>query len=136
VWDGSGGMRSTTRTEKLIKGSFPDSRRHGHPWRDHRQVLNGILRALFSGAPWRDMPEWYGPWQTGYDRYVRWRRDGTWERILRAPQLKANEQGLLDWSQRNVDSTSIRASRHAAGGGKRGRGRARDYTGVIVQGSR
>ncbi len=43
----------------------------GHPWKDHRQVINGILWVLATGTPWRDAPERYGPWQTLYDRFNR-----------------------------------------------------------------
>ena len=52
-------------------------------WRDHRTIVNGILRKLRTGSPWRDLPERYGPWQTTcFDRFDRWRRDGTWDRLL------------------------------------------------------
>src|SRR5215213_7630120 len=49
----------------------------GGRWRDHRQVLNGILFRVRSGVPWRDLPERYGPWETVYKRLARWpdRRD-------------------------------------------------------------
>ena len=36
----------------------------GHPWGDHRRILNGLFWKLRSGAPWRDIPERYGPWST------------------------------------------------------------------------
>ena len=55
----------------------------GRPWRDHRTIVNGILWILFSGAPWRDLPERYGPWQTAHRRFTLWRRDGTWDRAAR-----------------------------------------------------
>src|SRR4029453_15948975 len=42
--------------------------RRGGRWRDHRQVLNGILFRVRSGVPWRDLPERYGPWETVYKR--------------------------------------------------------------------
>lgn len=45
--------------------------------RNHRPVINGILRRLRTGAPVREMAEWYGPWQTCYDRFVHWRRGVT-----------------------------------------------------------
>jgi putative transposase len=48
---------------------------------DHRTVINGILWKLRTGAPWRDLPERYGSWQTCYARFVRWRQDGTWARV-------------------------------------------------------
>jgi transposase len=70
---------------------------------------------LCSGASWRDIPERYGPWQTIYDRYVHWQRDGTWERIIQALQVRLERDGHINWAQWNIDSTSIRASRAAAG---------------------
>src|SRR5262245_61063516 len=50
----------------------------------HLRAVDGILWHLHTGAPWRDLPERYGPWQTVYDRFNRWRRDGTWATILGA----------------------------------------------------
>ena len=49
-----------------------------------RRVLNGIFWVLRSGAPWRDLPETYGPRTTCYNRFVRWRRAGVWDRIMEA----------------------------------------------------
>jgi 3-hydroxybutyryl-CoA dehydrogenase len=43
---------------------------------------------LRTGAPRRDLPERYGPWQTCYDRLVRWPRDGTWDRLLAHAQTR------------------------------------------------
>ena len=45
---------------------LPEYGRRGGRWRDHREVVNGILWRLRTGAPWRDLPERYGPWQTCY----------------------------------------------------------------------
>jgi transposase len=56
--------------------------RMGRPVRDRRQVLNGILWKLSTGAAWRDLPERYGPWKTVYERFRRWSADGTWDRLL------------------------------------------------------
>ena len=92
----------------------------GHPWKDHRTVLNGLFWKLHTGAQWRDIPERYGPWQTIYDRYVRWRRNGTWDRILQALQVRLDREGRIDWAQWALDSTSIRATRAAAGAIKKG----------------
>lgn len=61
-------------------------------WRDHRQVINGILWKLRTGAPWRDLPERYGPWKTCHERLRRWTSDGTWERILVAAQVHDDGQ--------------------------------------------
>jgi putative transposase of IS4/5 family DUF4096/AAA ATPase-like protein len=64
-------------------------------WRDHRTVIDGILWKLRTGAPWRDLPERYGPWTTCHDRYVR-RRDGTWDRLLGHAQTKAEAVGQVE----------------------------------------
>jgi transposase len=87
----------------------------GHPYEDHRRILNGILWIDRTGAPWRDLPERYGPWQTCYDRLVRWRRAGVWERVLQTLQGEADAAGDLDWEVVSVDSTVVRAHQHAAG---------------------
>jgi transposase len=87
-------------------------------------VANGLLWKLNTGAQWRDLPERYGPWQTVYERLVRWRRDGTFGRMLDRLRLRLDEAGLIDPDTWCVDGTSIRAGRPAAGGGKRGRRRS------------
>jgi len=47
-------------------------------------VLNGIVWVLQSGAPWRDLPERYGPRITCYNRFVRWRKAGVWDQMMDA----------------------------------------------------
>jgi transposase len=54
----------------------------GVPRVNDRRVLNGIFWVLRSGAPWRDLPEAFGPYTTRYSRFVRWRRAGVWRRII------------------------------------------------------
>jgi transposase len=93
---------------------LPGKHRRGGRWRDHRTVINGILWKLRTGAPWRDLPERYGLWQTCYDRFVRWRQDGTWDRLLAHAQTKADAVGELEWVL-SVDATSVGAHQHAAG---------------------
>ncbi len=92
--------------------------RRGGRWRDHREVVNGILWKLRTGAPWRDLPERNGPWQTCYDRFSRWRRDGTWDRLLADAQTKSDAVGEVEWLV-SVDSTIARAHQHAAGARRR-----------------
>lgn len=96
----------------------------GRRWRDHRQVIDGIFWVLRSGSSWRDLPERYGPWQTCYDRFVRWRRDGTFARMLARLHALLEAEGLIDWRQFCVDGTSVRAAK-AAAGARRKRGRIR-----------
>jgi transposase len=97
---------------------LPENGRPGGRWRDHREVVNAILWKLRTGAPWRDLPERYGPWQTCYDRFVRWRRDGTWDRLLAHAQTKSAAVGEVAWEV-SVDSTVARAHQHAAGARRR-----------------
>lgn len=94
--------------------------RPGGRWNDHRTTLNGMFWVLNSGAPWRDLPERYGKWQSIYHRYRRWTRDGLFPRLLQTLQLELDEQGRIDWSQFNIDGSNIRAERAAAGARKKG----------------
>ena len=56
----------------------------GVPRVDERRVLNGIFWVVRSGAPWPDLPERYGPRTACYNRLVRWRRAGVWDRLIDA----------------------------------------------------
>ncbi|WP_399434521.1 IS5 family transposase, partial [Streptomyces sp. WAC05950] len=83
-------------------------------WRDHRQVIDGILHRVRTGVQWRDLPERFGPWKTIYERHRQWSADGTWERLLQQVQAEADAAGEIDWDI-SVDSTIVRAHQHAAG---------------------
>lgn len=96
--------------------------RRGGRWRDHRQVINGILFRVRTGCQWRDVPPRYGPYQTLYDRFSRWETDGTWARIEAVLQARADAAGDLDWAG-HIDSTVVRAHQHAAGAVKGGAAR-------------
>jgi transposase len=54
----------------------------GRPWRDARQVLNGMLWVLRTGAPWHDLPTRYGPYQSCHRRFQHWQRSGVLNGIL------------------------------------------------------
>lgn len=96
----------------------------GRPAKDHRTIVNGILWRLKTGAPWRDLPERYGPWQSVYTRFRRWQQAGVWDRVLAELQTQADVRGELDWDLHFLDGTTIRAHPHAAGA-KKGAGRTR-----------
>lgn len=97
---------------------LPPNPKRGHAYKDHRIVLNGIIWRQKTGAPWRDIPERYGSWQTCHDRFTRWSRDGTWAEILAALQLQADAEGKIDWEGAAVDSTHVKAHRSAVGARK------------------
>ena len=63
----------------VIRPMLPNKPR-GVPRVNDRRVLNGIFWVLRSGAPWRDVPESYGPPTTCYNRFVRWWRAAVWDR--------------------------------------------------------
>ena len=75
---------------------------------DDRRVLNGILWRFRTGAPWRDVPERYGPRTTLYNRFVRWRAAGVWDRILDAVS-KAYDGDIV-----MIDSSCVRVHQHGA----------------------
>jgi transposase len=108
----------TDQAWKQIEPLLPPNGRRGGQWRDHRTVINGIIWKYRTGAPWRDVPDRYGPWTTLHDRLVRWRRDGTWDRLLAHAQTKRDAVGELVWVI-SMDATINRAHQHAAGARRR-----------------
>ena len=105
----------------LIEDMFPrNGQGPGRPWNDHRTMLNAMFWTLATGAPWRDLPERFGPWQSAYDRFSMYRRDGTLDKIVERLQMKLDEKGKIDWELFCVDGSSVRAHRAAAGAEKGG----------------
>ncbi|CAN5403240.1 hypothetical protein BH11ARM2_BH11ARM2_26410 [soil metagenome] len=104
-----------------IAGLIPVQRGRGERFRDHRSVADGMFWKLCSGAPWRDLPERYGPWQTVCSRFRRWSREGLFEEILRRLRLRLAEDGSPDLDAWHADSTGVRAHK-AAAGAKKGAG--------------
>ncbi|MFJ4872579.1 IS5 family transposase [Streptomyces sp. NPDC088757] len=90
-------------------------------WRDHRQVIDGILHRVRTGVQWRDLPERFGPWKTVYERHRLWSADGAWERLLQQVQAAADVAKEIAWDI-SVDSTIVRAHQHAAGARRPGSG--------------
>ncbi|WP_240676843.1 IS5 family transposase [Streptomyces sp. B27] len=86
----------------------------GRPARSRRRLVDGIRWRVRTGAPWRDVPPEYGPWQTIYGLFRHWQRQGVWQQILAGLQARADAAGMIVWEV-NVDSTICRAHQHAAG---------------------
>lgn len=104
----------------LIEDLFPrNGVRCGPPWNDHRRLVDGILWILKTGAPWRDLPEKFGPWETVYHRFSRYVREETLDRIVERLQIKLDEEGMIDEDLFCIDGTNVRAHRCAAGAKKR-----------------
>ena len=104
--------------EQLAQLLPPQKPQTGRPAMDHRQVMNGILWVLRTGAPWRDLPERYGKWTTVYSRFQRWRKAGIWDRIFKGLQSIKDREGRVDWELHFIDGSVVRAHQHAAGAKK------------------
>ena len=109
----------------LMADVFPEPGAMGRPPRDKRQVVNGILWILRTGAPWRDLPEEFGPCKTVWRLFDQWNADGTLDKVLRRLQAAFVDIGEIDQELWCIDGTIIRAARCAAGGGKKGIRRSR-----------
>lgn len=94
-----------------IKGMIPRAKT-GRPPKDNRLMFNAILWIARSGSAWADMPERYGPHQTVYSRFCKWRDDGTLLNIFKALNEDADFENL------SIDSTSVKAHQHSAGAKK------------------
>jgi transposase len=96
----------------------PQRPKTGRPAKDHRTVVEAILWIDRTGAPWRDLPQEFGPWQSIATRFYRWVEAGVWDHVLAELQRQADAEGDLDWNLHHIDGSSIRAHQHAAGAKK------------------
>src|SRR5436305_1090213 len=83
----------------------------GRPPRDHRKVLDGVFWINRTGAPWRDLPETFGNWNSVHKQFRRWCLSGVWDLLL---QALADSGGNAEALQM-IDSTTVRAQRCARG---------------------
>jgi len=95
--------------EPFLTSKGPKS---GRPATDQRRVLDGIFWIARTGAPWRDLPDYFGKWSTVYRQFRRWSVSGLWDVMLEAINSKAQSRHSVQM----VDSTIFRAHQHAAGG--------------------
>jgi transposase len=111
-------MDLTDEQWAVIEPHIPKARRRtdgkGRPLKPAREVLNGILWILRTGAAWQDMPDRYPAYQTCHRRFQSWVRSGVLENILRAMADDLKERGKLDLSECYIDGTFIGAKK---GGG-------------------
>lgn len=97
----------TDREWAIIEPLLPNKPR-GVPRVDDRRVINGILWRFRSGAAWAEIPERYGPPTTCYNRFVRWRKAGVWDRLLAAVSAAFNGELVM------IDSTCVRVHQNGA----------------------
>jgi transposase len=98
------------RIEGLLPGQVGDP---GVTAKDNRLFVDAVLWIAKTGAPWRDLPERFGKWNSAWRRFDRWSAKGVWRRVFE--ELKDPD---LEWLI--LDSTVIRAHQHAAGAVKKG----------------
>jgi putative transposase len=89
-----------------------DERSSGTSGRDNRLFVEGVLWIVRTGAPWRDLPEIFGGWNSVFRRFSRWSKKGIWHRLFEAMADDPDFEYLI------VDSTIIRAHQHSAGAKK------------------
>ena len=94
------------RIEQLLPGKPGDKGRHGE---DNRLFVDAVLWIARAGAPWRDLPEEFGNWNSVFQRFRRWAKKGVWQRVFNALIEHPDFEYLI------IDSTIVRAHQHAAG---------------------
>lgn len=109
------GMDLTDAQWTILAPLLPTPRlrrdRRGRPWRDPRDVLNGILWILRTGAPWKDLPDRYPSYQTCHRRFQRWVRRGTLKAVLKALARDLHARGGLDLSETFIDGSFASAKK-------------------------
>ena len=92
--------------------------RRGRPWRDSREVLNGILWILRTGAQWSEMPSRYPPYQTCHRRFQQWRKSGVMDRLLQALAQDLERRGKINLEECFIDGSFSPAKKGALESGK------------------
>ena len=102
---------------RAISPLFPPrtTPRGGRPFDDHRRTLDAILFVLVTGAPWRALPESYGPWESAYSRSSRYRSTGVLAEVCGALRDGLRARGVIDARLWCLDATVVRAHEAAAG---------------------
>jgi len=107
---------------ELLDSLIPEPPRRrdgrGRPWRGRREVLNGILFILRTGAPWADLPERYPPYQTCHRRFQQWVRSGVMRGVLEALAEDLRSRGGFDLKEAFIDGSSLLQKKGGAGLGK------------------
>ena len=92
----------------------PERGRACRPGKDNRVMVNAMLWMGKTGAPWRDLPERYGPWSSVWTRMTRWTAQGIWADVLAALAVEHDAETYRG------DATVCRTHQHAAGAKKTG----------------
>jgi transposase len=109
-------MDLTDKQWEVIEPLFEPQRRkdgRGRPWRDPRDVLNGVLWVLRTGAPWKDLPDRYPPYQTCHRRFQQWQRTGVLRDLLTCLAEDLRQRGKLDLTEGFIDASFTSAKKGA-----------------------
>ena len=111
-------MKLTEEQWLILEPLLPKLRKiedgKGRPWRNNREVLEGVLWVLKTGARWMDLPKDYPPYQTCHRRFQMWEQDGVMDNILEKISLDLFERGVLDLSESFIDGTFAPAKKGAS----------------------
>src|SRR5215470_13018612 len=97
------------------------SKKGGRPRKSDRPVVEAMIWILRTGAPWRDLPSAYGPWQSVYTRFSRWSAAGVLASLFEALARERDSEGYL------IDASIVRAHQDASGAAKKGAPRDRPF---------
>lgn len=116
-------MKLTEEQWQFIEPLIPKARvrrdRRGRPWKHQRDVLEGILWILKTGARWKDLPSGrYPPYQTCHRRFQEWVKSKVMEKILRGLVEHLRERGKIDLAETFIDASFVEAKKGAPKLGK------------------
>lgn len=108
-------MRLTDKQWEKLKDLIPDGPKRadgkGRPWRDKREVLEGILWILKTGAQWSHLPPIYPPYQTCHRRFQQWQKQGVLQQVVEALARDLHERGDVDLSECFIDGSFCMAKK-------------------------
>ena len=110
-------MDLTEAQWEVVRGHIPQkefkNKKRGRPWRDPRDVLNGVLWVLKTGAQWQELPKKYPPYQTCHRRFQEWATKGVFRKILMGLAEDLRVRGKLDLSEGFLDGSFASAKKGA-----------------------
>ncbi|GAB3200662.1 hypothetical protein GCM10027293_22000 [Pontibacter aydingkolensis] len=108
-------MELTNEQWEKIQDLIPDPVKRadgrGRPAKDKRQVLEGVLWILRTGAPWKDLPARFPPYQTCHRRFQQWQEQGVMRRVVEALARDLMERGGVDLSECFIDGSFCMAKK-------------------------